>query len=353
MDAGGQDPEAVLCALLEAVEPEEQRVRITGWATSGGLSRKGRLSPASAFNLIVHAPGDAAGVGEAFAGRRRASLDALPKPKPPLAWEAWSRLKALDGLPPAAAAKIAALRWSPDRARLQPADAVAVAVVQACVALSVADRAALLVRIACEPFAGFAAAFERAIETLARAAASPAQLAALLDAFLAGADREALKRLSRTLDLFAGWETLARLGPAQIKTLLQIGLIRTLARRGVAPPQGSPLLQPLLAEARRRAGASAQVRAFAVTLVRAAAEARGAAGAVQAALSDLFALPPSAEDRRLATPRIAAAAGSDALRRALSARAVRPVLRAPGDEGELHDALAAALRLERTLEAAA
>ena len=350
VDGGGHDPEAVLCALLEAIQPEAQRERIGGWATSGGLTRKGRLTPA-AFNLIVHAPEDAARAGEAAAGRRRASLDALPTPQPPLAWEAWLRLTALDGLPPAAAARVAALRWSPDNARLQPADVVALAVVQACVALAVADRAALLVQIAREPFEGFAAAFERAIETLAKAAASPGQLAALLGAFLAGADREALKRLSRRLDLFAAWEVLALLGPPEIATLLQIGLVRTLARRGVPPPAGSPLTAPLLADACKRAGGSAQVRAFAVTLARAAAETGDAAA--QAALADLLALPASAEDRRLATPSLAAAAGSDALEAALSARAVRPVLRAPRDARELCDALAAALRLERTLETAA
>lgn len=353
VDARGQDPEAVLCALLDAIEPDEQRARLAGWASSGGLTRKGRFAPSEAFNLVVHAPDEAVRPGDAPAGRRRVSLDALPQPQPPPAWEAWSRLKALQALPTAAWAQVAGLRWSPDNARLKPADVVAVAVVQACIALSVADRAALLVRIAREPSQAFEAAFELAVETLAKAAGSPAQLAALLAAFLAQADREALKRLSPMLDLFAAWEVLARLGPAEIATLLQIGLVRTLARRAGAPPQGSPLLEPLLADACKRAGSSAQVRAFAVTLVRAAAASRGASAVAQAALPALLALPAATEDRRLATPGIAAAAGEQALQRALSARSVRPVLRAPRDGRELRDALAAALRLERALEAVA
>jgi hypothetical protein len=354
VDAGESDPEALLSGLLEAVSPEPQRERITGWATSGSLTRKGGFNPSTTFNLIVHAPGDAATVDEA-PGRRRGELQSLRKFTPPKAWSAWRRFTTLDALPWAAAQRLSAAKWTLGSAQLRPEDVVALAAVDACVALTTADRVALLLRMANEAYEGFDKAFDRTFEALARATTTPAQLAAYLGCFLAKADRKSLDSLARVLDLFADFEVLKLLELPEIKTLLPLGLTAALARRGAVPETRSPVAEMLLADACRRAPLSPEIRAFAGDLTRAAAETEyeDGFGAAEAAIDALLALPPAPEDRRLAAPAVAAMVGAEAQRRALSARAVRPVLRDPKGGRELRDALLAGLVLERTLEASA
>jgi hypothetical protein len=139
VDVGDNDPEALLAALIEGVEPPAQRARLTGWASTSLIAPAGDLDPARVFKLVTHASAESPA-----AFRATHELSSLKSAaEPPLAWKAWLRLAAIAEREPAAAA-LRSAQWSQDKARLPADDVMFEEIASACAALSPAAMVDLL-----------------------------------------------------------------------------------------------------------------------------------------------------------------------------------------------------------------
>lgn len=87
--ADGIDPEFVLHAALAGIRPAEQRPRVAGWTTSSRLSARGRIDPASDFNLIVGDPESAANVPGHVRRLVRENMVDGPTLDAPPSWRIW------------------------------------------------------------------------------------------------------------------------------------------------------------------------------------------------------------------------------------------------------------------------
>ncbi|WP_428150835.1 hypothetical protein [Brevundimonas sp.] len=92
IEADIAEPEEALGWVMDAIQPAEQRARISGWTTTANLMRVGRLDPAKAFRLVFHTADQSTAMFDAT--HQRVSLrDAVEPPAPPpLAWRVWSLL---------------------------------------------------------------------------------------------------------------------------------------------------------------------------------------------------------------------------------------------------------------------
>ena len=118
IDVGDEDPETVLCALVEGVDSPALRRRLTGWATTSLIAPAGALDPARTFKLVTHASAESPAAFKAT--HELVSLKTSAEPS--LAWKAWLKLAAIAEREPAAAS-LRSAQWSQDKARL-PADNV-------------------------------------------------------------------------------------------------------------------------------------------------------------------------------------------------------------------------------------
>ncbi len=139
VDVDDEDPEAVLGALVESIEPPSQRARLTGWASTSLIAPAGDLDPARIFRLVTHASAESPAAFQAT--HELSSLKTTAEP--PLAWKAWLKLAAIAEREPAAAA-LRSAQWSQDKARLPADDVMFEEIASACAALTPAEMVALL-----------------------------------------------------------------------------------------------------------------------------------------------------------------------------------------------------------------
>lgn len=143
IDVGDQDPEAVLAALVEGVEPPTQRARITGWASTSLIAPTGDLDPARTFRLVTHASAESPAAFQAT----HELLSIKVAAEPSLTWKAWLKLAAIAEREPAAAA-LRAAQWSQDKARLPAEDVMFEEIASACATLPPTGMIALLRAVA-------------------------------------------------------------------------------------------------------------------------------------------------------------------------------------------------------------
>lgn len=351
----GSDPEAVLVAALEGVNPPAQITRIDGWASTGALAASGGFDPAEAFRLIVR-PSDEPRSTVAHPARevvfQNGAVLADPTPAPAVwrAWQAVERARAAFPETPAADWKSGWLNQSPDR----PAS---LALLQSAAALGSDDRLDLIAKATVEACAdadltkamGQAAA--QALLRLAASADREDEGARYVEAGLTETrfDRATAEALAGLMPL----EAAPSLSKPALERALASGLMARLGDSEAAsvvaayPPETR---MHLLGESLRRADASPSARALAVHLIRTLAGgetlSRRYAAAGVSALADMGASP---SDVGLATPGVAAVVREHPrIDAALyAARAVQPVLRGEVevDEAAFLDALRAATRL--------
>lgn len=261
LDTGGEDPRAVLVEALYAVQPRAQRSRLTGWASTAGLPKIGRFSPAELFRLITHASSDRGALEDLphLPMRLEGGLLVGDEVDAPEARQAWERLRALDGSPSLQRA-LDGLAWSPNSAGIAAADMVALGAIDACLTLQPSTQVELLTALSrkaadrSDPLhpalrQGLMGAFTGLIDTTPSAAptyvdayvqAGPEAVEQVRPVLAAAAGRiEVLNRLKSetvsalvsggVLDAFAGEvspEALAGLDPASALGLLNLAVTR-------------------------------------------------------------------------------------------------------------------------------
>lgn len=149
LDTGGEDPRAVLVEALYAVQPRAQRSRLTGWASTAGLPKVGRFSPAELFRLVTHASDDRGALEDLphLPMRLEGGLLVGDEVDVPEARQAWERLRSLEGSP-ALHKALDALAWSPNSAGIAAADMVALGAIDACLTLQPSTQVELLTALA-------------------------------------------------------------------------------------------------------------------------------------------------------------------------------------------------------------
>ncbi len=331
VDAEAADPEVVLSALIEGVEPPEQRARLSGWATTSLLARAGGLDPAQMFRLVVHSPAESLATFEA--SHTEVSLaEALPQNKsrlrraePPLAWKAWLKLGAIAQREPDAAA-LGGARWSHDKAALPAEVLMFEEIASACADLPAAGMVALLRAVA-----------RHAEGDDAASAALRHGVSETFDAIVSVADAEGAA--------FYIERYLAEATPAQARMLA--GLEALLARPPVTAWLGDSL-DPFLLSTVSAVG-HAETRSLAARLLRLHC-ARGPTPTVlHPVLKALLNQPSAAADLVLADAAVVQATADLApeLSSALAARAVQPAMRAAASREELHRAAWALIAASR------
>lgn len=331
VDVDGADPESVLGALIEGVDPPQQRARLNGWATTSLLARAGGLDPAQLFRLVVHAPAESLAAFEA--SHEALSLKAaLPTATSrtrgggaPLAWTAWVRLSEIAGREPDAA-PLSAARWTQEKAALPAEVLVFEEIARACAALPPEGMVALLRAVArhAEGDDAASAALRHGVSETFDAIVSVANaegVAFYVQRYLAGASLSQVSALSGLDALIARPPVAAWLGEGLDATL-------ALCLSDLASPQTRRLASSLL---RLHCGRAARAQV------------------VRPALKALLAQPASATDLALADPAVVrvTAAVAPELSAALAARAVLPAMRAAQSRQELHRAAWALLAAER------
>jgi hypothetical protein len=359
IDVGDEDPEMVLGALVEGVDPPSHRTRLTGWASTSLIAPAGDLDPARTFKLVTHAAAESPAAFQAT--HELLSLKTIGEPS--LTWKAWLKLAAIAEREPDAAA-LRAAQWSHDKARLSADDVMFEEIASACAELAPAAMVALLravMRHAESADAVSAALRDGVSETFnALVAVADAEGAAFyVRGLIDGAAPITLTALpslgevvarpavaawlgdiahrldlAQVIHLWAGWlaadaafaDTLAAAGPGFLDAALDAALAR-LDDEETSQLAGTLLrlycLRPALNGARVRAG-----------------------------LSALLAKPPTRADAALADPNVLAAASRFApeLSATLAARAIPTGLRQarqPADFTRAGWALVAAARAER------
>jgi hypothetical protein len=130
IDVGDEDPEVVLRALVEGVDPPAQRASLMGWASTSLIAPAGALDPARTFKLVTHASAESPAAFQA--SHELASLQAAAET--PLAWKAWLKLAAIAEREPAAIA-LRSAQWSQDKTRLPAGDVMFEEIASACASL--------------------------------------------------------------------------------------------------------------------------------------------------------------------------------------------------------------------------
>lgn len=139
VDVGDDDPEAVLGALVEGVDPPAQRARLTGWASTSLIPPAGDLDPARTFKLVAHPSAESPSGFQA--SHELLSLNTTAEA--PVTWKAWLKLAAIAEREPAAVA-LRSAQWSADKARLPAGDVMFEEIASACAALTPAAMVELL-----------------------------------------------------------------------------------------------------------------------------------------------------------------------------------------------------------------
>lgn len=241
LDTGGEDPRAALVEALYAVQPRAQRSRLTGWASTAGLPKIGRFSPAELFRLVTHASGDTRALEDLphLPMRLEGGLLIGDEVDVPEARQAWERLRALEGSP-ALHKALEALAWSPASAGIAAADMVALGAIDACLTLDTGTQIELLTALArraadrSDPLhtalrQGLMGAFTGLIDT------TPASAPTYIDAYVE-AGPEAIEQARPVLAAAAGRiEVLKRLKPVTVEALVRAGALDAFA--GDVAPQ--------------------------------------------------------------------------------------------------------------------
>jgi hypothetical protein len=336
VDVGDEDPEAVLCALVEGVDPPTQRARLTGWASTSLIAPAGDLDPARAFKLVTHVSAESPATFQA--SHELVSLRTTAEP--PLAWKAWLKLAAIAEREPAAAA-LRSAQWSQDKARLPAVDVMFEEIASACATLkppAMVDLLRAVMRHADGADAASAALREGVSETFdALVAVADAQGAAFYVRGLTDrADAVALEALRGLDAAMADPAVAAWLG--DIAGRLDLGeVIRLWARALGADPAfadklatAAPAFLDAALETTLSRLADDDTRRLAGALLRLQCQRSPLEGGrIRDALSALLARPAGAADAALADPAVLAAAKTFApeLSGALAARAIPAGLR--------------------------
>lgn len=336
IDVGDEDPEAVLRALVEGVEPPAQRARLTGWASTSLIAPAGDLDPARVFKLVTHASAESPAAFQAT--HELSSLKTTAEP--PLAWKAWLKLAAIAEREPAAAA-LRSAQWSQDKARLPADNVMFEEIASACASLSPVAMVELLravMRHAGGPDAASAALRDGVSETFdALVAVADAQGAAFyVRGLTEGANRTALQALRGLDTVMAKPAVAAWLG--DVAHRLDLAPVIGLWARDLAtdPDFADTLLAagPTFLDAALDTALTEleneDIRQLAGALLRLHCLRPAVEGKrVAAALSALLARPASPADAALADPAVLAAAKTFAPRLApgLATRAIPTGLR--------------------------
>lgn len=360
VDVGDDDPEAVLCALVEGVSPPSQRRRLTGWASTSLVAPAGDLDPCRTFKLVTHASAESAGAFQATH-----ELLSLKSPvEPSLAWKAWLKLAAIAEREPAAAA-LRSAQWSADKARLAADDVMFEEIASACAALTPAEMIALLravMRHADGPDAASAALRDGVSETFnALVAVADSEGAAFyVRGLVEDLDAIALTALPTLGEVIARPEVAAWLG--DVTHRLDLAEVVRRWSTVTAPDTefadtiaaAGPAFLDAVLDAALHDLEDEPTRRLAGTLLRLHCQRPAVDGErIRTALSTLLARPPSSADAALADPSVldAARAIAPELSATLSARAIPTGLRQarhPAEFTRAAWALVAAARAERS-----
>jgi hypothetical protein len=336
IDVGDEDPEAVLRALVEGVEPASHRARLTGWASTSLIAPAGALDPARTFKLVTHASAESPAAFQAS----HELLSLKTAAEPPLAWKAWLKLAAIAEREPGAAA-LRATQWSQDKARLPADDVMFEEIASACATLTPAAMVELL-RAVMRHADGADAASEAlrngVSETFdALVAVADAQGAAFyVHGLTDGADPGALKAL-RGLDAVmakpavSAWlgDIASRLDLANIVRLWAEELATDAAFADTLSAAGPAFIDAVVDTALLRLD-DEDTRRLAGALLRLQCQRPALDGArIRTTLSALLGKPPASVDAALADPTVLAAAKTFApeLSAPLAARAIPAGLR--------------------------
>ena len=334
---GAANPEAVLAAAIEGIEPPQQRARLTGWSTSGAFTRSGAFDPDEAFRLIVRADGQ--GDAPLNTPRRVASLShgqVLPiagadvSSTPPPAWRIWAQVEAVARASGAARS----LHWHPRYADHTPDAVAAIAILEACLNLDPAGRAGLLSAVADasdgsdeadDMLSGAATALARLMDQ----PGEPEGAAWYLNDYVeANADRPAAVASVAHLALRNG--VLPWMSAQSLDLLAFAGLADRLAAAEGYPLDSlpAPARLRLLKAAIQKPGI-AQRRKLAVQLIGFCLPEAGGAKPCAQAIAALLALPAGPDDAALATPEIyeLLEGGGPDIRAAYARRVLSPILR--------------------------
>ena len=336
IDVGDEDPETMLSALIEAVEPPSQRARLTGWASTSLIAPAGDLDPARTFRLVTHASAESPAAFQAS----HELLSLKTTAEPPLAWKAWLKLAAIAEREPAAAA-LRSAQWSQDKARLPAEDVMFEEIASACATLTPIAMIELLravMRHADGDDAASQALRDGVSETFdALVAVADAQGAAFYVRGLTdGAGPIALEALLK-LDAVmakpavAAWlgDIASRLDLARVVRLWSGELARDPDFADTLSPAGPAFLDAVLDAALPRLD-DEETRQLAGTLVRLQCQRPVIEAArLRAALTALLAMPPASADAALADTAVLAAARAFApeLSATLTVRAIPTGLR--------------------------
>lgn len=336
VDVGDEDPETVLSALVEGLDPPSRRARLTGWASTSLVAPAGDLDPARVFKLVTHASAESPAAFQAS----HELLSVKTTAEPPLVWKAWLMLAAIAEREPAAAA-LRSAQWSQDKARLPADDVMFEEIASACATLTPAAMVNLLravLRRADGVDAASQALRDGVSETFdALVAVADAQGAAFYVRGLAdGADPVALQAL-RGLDAVmarpavAAWlgEIAPRIDLSNVARLWAGVLADDPAFADTLLPAAPAFLDSVLDATLSRLDDDG-IRRLAGALLRLHCQRPAMDGArVRVALSALLARPPTSADAALADPAVLAAAKTfvPTLSAALAARSIPAGLR--------------------------
>ncbi|HEX8470444.1 MAG TPA: hypothetical protein VF633_04980 [Brevundimonas sp.] len=334
---GAANPEAVLAAAIEGMDPPEQRARLTGWVTSGAFTRSGAFDPDEAFRLIVR--GDGEGEAQPNTGRRLvrltngqiapvAATDATLAP--PVAWRVWAQVEATIR----ARGVGKGLEWQPRYADHAPDAIAAIAILEACLDLDPVGRAALLSAVAessdetddgPDLLKGAAIALGRLMDQ----PGEPEGAAWYLNDYIeASADRPAAVASVAHLALRDG--VLPWMSAQSLDLLAFAGLADRLAAQAGYPLDGLPVAARLrLLKASIQKPGMVERRALTVRLIGLCLPDSAGAKPCAQAIAALLALPAGPEDAALATPAIydLLQVGGSSVRTAYARRVLSPVLR--------------------------
>lgn len=333
---GAANPEAVLAAAIEGMEPPQQRARLTGWSTSGAFTRSGAFDPDAAFRLIVRGDGqgDAPVNGARLAvrlsrGQVSSILATDESASPPPAWRAWAQVEAVAQ----ASAKGGALHWQPRYADHAPDTVAAIAILEACLDLDPVGRAALLSAVAeasedgdvgGDLLAGAAVALGRLMDQPGEAEGAAWYLNDYVEA---NADRPAA--VASVADLALRDGVLPWMSAQSLDVLAFAGLADRLSAHEDYPLdrlQGPARLR-LLKAAIQKPGVSKR-RGLIVRLIDLCLPETGGAKPCAQAIAALLALPAGPGDAALATPAIydLLEGGGPGVRAAYAKRVLSPIL---------------------------
>lgn len=332
---GNANPEAVLAAAIEGMDPSEQRARITGWSTSGAFTRSGAFDPDEAFRLIVRGGGE----GEAPVKGVRLAIrltqgqispvnPADAPATPPGAWRVWSEVETVARTH----ATGKGLVWQPRYAEHAPDAIAAIAILEACLDLDPVGRAGLMASLAeASDHAEDGALLQGVAVALGRLMDQPGEPEGaawyLNDYVEANADRPAAVTSVAGLAMREG--VLPWMSAQSLDLLAFAGLADRLAAQDEYPVDNLPSATRLrlLKAATLKPGVAAR-RRLTVRLIGLCLPEPGAAKPCAQAIASLLALPAGPDDAALATPEVydLLQGGGASVRAAYARRVLSPVL---------------------------